>query len=517
MAQKVYKCALYARLSRDDGDKTESDSITNQINLLEGYCGRADDMEIAQHYIDDGYTGTNFNRPAFIRMMEDVDSGKVNCIIVKDLSRFGRDYIDAGKYLERILPMKGVRFIAINDNIDSNKGAYDMLLPIKNIFNSQYARDISGKVRSSFDTKRKQGEFIGAFCSYGYCKDPHDRNHLVIDEGAAKVVQRIFDMFESGIGKDSIARKLNHEGIPCPSEYKRLLGENYKNGLKMDSTTYWTYSTVHRMLRNRMYAGDMVQGKYRRPIMHGKACLQEKEKWLIKENTHEPIISCEQWERVQRLLEVKAKKVEFASEEPLKGFIKCGKCGRKMAIRGDGELTRYSCVSYERYGPSACPKNNIKRNFITRIVLDDLNKMLGEIVNIHGIDFPESAPQYTRITEEEQLEKALERIGRLRLGVYEDYKDGILSKEEYQTYKADYEVKEKQLRLQFDKGDILPKQGSTRSKLWVTKLFEQGRIDELDRVTVAEILDSMYVYPDGRIEINYRFGNTAESRLEHEA
>ncbi|MGN0792228.1 MAG: recombinase family protein [Christensenellales bacterium] len=340
----------------------------------------------------------------------------------EDLSRFGRDYIDTGKYLERILPPKGVRFIAINDGIDSIKGAYDMMLPIKNIFNSQYARDISGKIRSSFDIKRRQGEFIGAFCSYGYCKDPRDHNHLVIDEGAAKVVRRIYDMFESGVGKDSVARKLNQEGIPCPSEYKRMLDENYKNGLKLEGTTYWTYSTVHRMLRNRIYAGDMVQGKYHRPTMHGKAHLQEREKWVVRENTHEPIISIEQWERVQRLLEVKAKKVDFVSEDPLKGFIKCGKCGRSMVIRGKDEKAKYSCGSYERYGPAACPNNKIKRDGIIRIILDDLNAMLSRIVNVRELNVPESASKGVRITEKERLEKALERMSGLRRGVYEDYK-----------------------------------------------------------------------------------------------
>ena len=195
---------------------------------------------------------------------------------------------------------------------------------------------------------------------------------------------------------------------------------------------------------------------------------------------------------------------------------KCNRFTKTIYDKFNGELLSANepvCYRYE----SSQSKNNIKRNFITRIVLDDLNKMLGEIVNIRETDVPESAPKYTRITEEEQLEKALERIGRLRLGVYEDYKDGILSKEEYQTYKADYEAKEKQLRLQFDRGEILPESGRIRSRLWVTKLFEQGRIDELDRVTVAEILDSIYVYPDGRIEINYRFGNTAERDLENEA
>lgn len=258
--------------------------------------------------------------------------------------------------------------------------------------------------------------------SNGYCKDPRDHNHLVIDEGAAKVVRRIYDMFESGVGKDSIARKLNQEGIPCPSEYKRMLDENYKNGLKLEGTTYWTYSTVHRMLRNRIYAGDMVQGKYHRPTMHGKAHLQEREKWVVRENTHEPIISIEQWERVQRLLEVKAKKVDFVSEDPLKGFIKCGKCGRSMVIRGKDEKAKYSCGSYERYGPAACPNNKIKRDGIIRIILDDLNAMLSRIVNVRELNVPESASKGVRITEKERLEKALERMSGLRRGVYEDYK-----------------------------------------------------------------------------------------------
>ena len=177
-------------------------------------------------YVDDGFTGTNFNRPAFKRMLKDIKAGKVNCVIVKDLSRFGRDYIDTGRYLERDFPEMGVRFISVTDSIDSMKQAYDMLLPIKNIFNEQYARDISKKVQTAVKTKQKAGEFIGAFTSYGYKKSPVDKNKLVIDEYSADVVRRIFSLYIQGYGKQKIAKLLNEEGILCPSEYKRAMGLN---------------------------------------------------------------------------------------------------------------------------------------------------------------------------------------------------------------------------------------------------------------------------------------------------
>lgn len=256
-AAPVWRAALYTRLSREDGDKPESDSISNQRALLEDFLSRRPDLCPAGWYADDGYTGTNFDRPGFRRMLGDIEAGQVNCVVVKDLSRFGRDYIDVGRYLERWFPEHGVRFLAVNDGIDSEKGPYDMLLPVKNVFNEQYARDISRKVRSAFRTKQRQGEFIGAFASYGYRKDPDNHNRLVVDPAASAVVARIFTLFEHGMGKVSIAKLLNEEGIPCPSEYKRLNGEKYSNGRRIRSTTYWTYATIHRMLHNQMYIGNM--------------------------------------------------------------------------------------------------------------------------------------------------------------------------------------------------------------------------------------------------------------------
>ena len=279
--------ALYCRLSREDGDRMESDSIGNQRKLLEEYIENHPELTVAECYADDGYTGTNFQRPAFQRMLRDMESGRIRCVLVKDLSRFGRDYIETGRYLERWLPEHGVRFIAVTDNIDSDRGAYDMMMPLKNLFNTQYARDISQKVKSSLHAKQQRGEFIGAFASYGYCKDPQNHNRLVIDPPAAEVVRRIFTLFENGMGKIRIAKQLNEEGIPCPSEYKRLAGEKYRNNHRLAATTDWTYATIHRILQNEMYIGNMERGRDDRLQMHGKARRKDRFQWTVVSGTHE--------------------------------------------------------------------------------------------------------------------------------------------------------------------------------------------------------------------------------------
>ena len=328
---ETWNTAGYLRLSREDGDKSESDSIANQRKLLEQYLAARPELHLVEFYQDDGYTGTSFDRPAFRRMEADIEEGRINCVLVKDLSRFGRDYIEMGRYLERVFPARGVRFIAVNDHVDSRQGRYDMLLPMKNIFNTQYARDISDKVRSAIHTKQQRGEFVGAFPSYGYQKDPANHSRLVIDPAAAQVVRRIFDLFEQGWGKIKIARQLNAEGIPSPSEYKRILGERYHNGRKIGQTTYWTYATIHRILQNQMYAGNMEQGRNCRPTMHGRAVQLERSKWAVVPGTHEAIIGAEQWERVQALLRRRTRQLSFEqNQSPFAGFLRCGDCGRAM-------------------------------------------------------------------------------------------------------------------------------------------------------------------------------------------
>lgn len=503
----VWKTALYMRLSRDDGDKPESDSIANQRSFLESYLKQHPELQLVRHYIDDGYTGTNFNRPEFQTMISDIQKGAINCVIVKDLSRFGRDYIDTGHYLERFFPELGVRFISINDNIDSSNGPHDMLLPFKNVFNEQYARDISRKVKTAIQTKQCSGAFIGAFASYGYHKDPADHNKLIIDPCAAEVVKRIFDLYESGTGKIRIAKVLNEEGIPCPSEYKRLNGERYHNGQRIQNTTYWTYATVHRILQNQIYVGNMEQGRAPRQMIHGKAKQLDRKDWIVVPNTHEAIISAEQWERVQNLLQRDTRSLDFTSNvSPLAGFLRCGDCGRAMSKTNSAGGTYFCCGSYKRYGPTVCSKHSISYRELERIILDDLNKIIATVENLKAlVEETRQQPKKRELqAEKDRLNGKLELLYRKKKTAYEDYQDNLIRREDYLRYKEDYERQETQLEQQLaqletaDEEDIL-------DRPWVESLLKHGKLTELDRTTVAETIQQILIFEDNRIEITYTF------------
>ena len=251
---KDIRAAAYLRLSIEDGDKAESNSIGNQRELIRDFAAERPGLHLVEEYADDGYTGTNFERPGFKRMMEDIKSGKINCIIVKDLSRLGRNYIEMGKYLEQIFPMMGIRFIAINDNYDNanaeSNDSDNIVVPFKNLLNDSYCRDISIKVRSQLDMKRRKGEFIGGYAIYGYCKDERNKNRLVVDEYAADIVRSIYRRKLEGMSAQAIAEQLNSENVLAPSEYKRLCGLNYHSGFKAGTHAKWQAIQVLRMLKN---------------------------------------------------------------------------------------------------------------------------------------------------------------------------------------------------------------------------------------------------------------------------
>ena len=503
----VWRTALYARLSRDDGDKPESDSIANQRKLLERFFAGQAQMELVDFYSDDGYTGYNFDRPDFQRMILDIEAGKVNCVVVKDLSRFGRNYIDVGYYLERWFPKRGVRFIALGDAIDSEKGAYDISLPVKNVVNEQYARDISRKVRSSFQVKQQNGEFIGAFASYGYRKDPEDHNRLLIDPPAAAVVRRIFTLYEQGMGKIRIAKLLNEEKIPCPSEYKRLNGEKYHNGQRLGGTSYWTYATIHRILKNQMYAGRMEQGRAPRQGMHGKTKQLPREQWTVVEGTHEAIIEPDQWERVQTLLQKDTRTLNFEQNvSPFAGFLRCGDCGRAMSKTNHPGGVYYCCGSYKRYGPSVCTRHGIAHRDLEQLVLDDLNKIIASVEDLHALaqEAQEGAKLPDRRAEQERVRGSLNRAQRLRKEAYEDYKDGLISKEDYLHYKKDYQEQEDRLSIQLE--HLQDQEERQEESPWVNELLELGKLTELDRATVAETIKEILVYED-HVEITYNFSD----------
>ena len=509
---RIWNTAAYCRLSREDGDKIESNSIAGQRILLEDTISRDPSLRLAGVYQDDGFTGTNFDRPDFQRMIRDIEAGIINCIIVKDLSRFGRDYITTGHFLERWLPAHGVRFIAVGDNIDSAAGSYDLLLPFKNVFNEQYARDISSKVRSAVRSKQERGQFIGAFASYGYRKSPSDHNRLEIDPVAAQVVRRVFTLFEQGIGKVRIAKLLNAEGIPCPSEYKRLCGDQYRNSTRHDQTTYWTYSTIHRMLQNRIYAGDMEQGRSPRSGMHGRAKKLDKGQWVVVPDTHEAIIPREQFDRVQKLLTQNTWQPDFQQNiSPFAGFLKCGDCGRALCKVTRAGGVYYGCGSYKRYGSTVCSPHSISHRDLEQIVLEDLNRVIASIRDLKALA-EEAAPTPVKrdlTAERERLRGGLDRLYRLKKSAYEDYREGIISKEDFLRYREDYEAQEGQLAAQLEALDQEPEE-SLLDRPWVASLLRHGRLMELDRTTLAETVKEILVFEDGRIEITYRFADDLE-------
>ena len=446
-------------------------------------------------------------------MEEDIRKGAVNCVLVKDLSRFGRDYIEMGRYLERVFPALEVRFIAINDHVDSGQGRYDILLPMKNLFNTQYARDISDKVRSAIKTKQQRGEFVGAFACYGYRKDPNCHGHLLVDPPAAPVVRRIFDLFENGTGKVRIAKLLNEEGIPCPSQYKRILGERYDNGRRLPDTAYWTYATIHRILQNRMYLGTMEQGRYIRPTMHGKAKKQPVKDWVVVEHTHEPIICQSQWERVQSILNARSREMDFTQNlSPFAGLFRCGDCGRAMVKTHRSGGIYYTCGSYRRYGPSVCSKHSIAHAELEQIILADLNQVISSVQNLEELARQAQIPQQHNDQEEQQrLQAGLERIYRLKKSSYEDYREGLVRRQDYLRYKEDYDHQEDALCAQLKL--LEERREDSLAHPWTAALLSQGRLTQLDRITAAESIEKILLFEDGHLEITYTFSEIPKLSL----
>lgn len=291
---KIWNATLYLRLSRDDGDKEESNSITGQRELLRDFIRTRPELREYAVRIDDGFTGSNFDRPSFKKMLEDVKAGRTNCIIVKDLSRFGRNYLDAGEYIEKIFPFLGVRFIAVNDNYDSlgGKNASDeLIIPFKNLINEAYCRDISVKVRTQLEVKRKSGQYIGAFAVYGYLKDDADKNHLIVDEYAADIVRDIFSWKLKGVSPQDIATRLNRSGVLSPMEYKKSLGMKFATSFKANPQAVWSANAVLRVLKNPVYAGVLIQGRETTPSYKESASQSRKANGRSFRTPTKPLLS----------------------------------------------------------------------------------------------------------------------------------------------------------------------------------------------------------------------------------
>ncbi len=502
----MYKVAMYLRISNDDGDKQESNSISSQRSIISAFIDKHDDMVLQGEFLDDGVSGVTFERPGFKRLLEAVDSGAVTCIITKDLSRLGRNYILTGYYLEQYFPVRGVRVIAINDNYDTDNSNLDndFMMPIRNLINASYSKDISKKVKSAIRASQNAGFFIGSFASYGYMKDPQDKHKLVIDEEAAAVVRRIFSLYNQGQGKISIAHILNEEHIPCPSEYKKLKGLRYTNCHRMDYTTYWTYSTVHKLLNNQIYTGCMVQGKSERRTVRGKATIMNSGEWIRVEDTHEAIIDIETWNITQELLKRRGRQPNFRTTVGLfAGFIRCGDCSRAMAKIKHGKEVRYVCGTYKWYTSKQCSSHSIKERLLESLILEKLNE---EFMKLDDKDFSKQKSEKKKVDISKYKDR-LTKLYNLKKDSYEDYRSGLLTKEEYLMYKEDYSKEEALVNGQMTAALRLMGGKDERNE-WIEHLRKYRRIDRLDRGILACILDGITVYENEneiRVDIKLKY------------
>lgn len=522
---KTYHVAIYLRLSQEDGDislsdKNESNSISTQRDLILNYLTQHPELEYTAEFSDDGFTGTNFDRPGFEQMMAAVRKKRVDCIVVKDLSRFGRDYIESGKYIQKIFPMLGVRFIAINDGYDSadtTSQANDFVLPFKNLINDSYCRDISIKSRTNLEVKRRNGEFVNNFAVYGYKRSPDDKHKLVVDEPAAMTVRNIFNWKQEGWNAQRIADYLNKSGVLSPMEYKKKCGFNYRTGFKTRSKAKWSAVAVLRILKNAVYTGVLEQGKTTTPNYKVKVKLYKDEsEWARVENAHEAIITPDQFALVQSLLRMDTYRA--AGEEniyPFSGIIFCADCQSPMTHRTAsyaGKKYEYYICTGNKREKNGCKAHNVRCDVVEQAVLATVQAHIRLAIDIDkamqqvdALDWEQREVRKinTRI---EALEQDIEKFNQLKCNLYEDLKDDLISREEYHSFKADYNQRIAEVNRQISNlvGQRKAVEGGmTTAQSWFAQFRKYENIQQLTRVTIVNLIERVEI--DGNKDVHVKF------------
>lgn len=533
--KKVWKTALYLRLSRDDGTESESNSIASQREILKEYIKRYPDMEIYDIYVDDGYSGTNFDRPDFNRMMDDIYAGRVNCVLVKDLSRFARNYTEGGIYLDKTFVKLGVRFIALNNQIDIGIGginSFNQLVQIgvTNIMNESQAANTSVNVRGTLNLRRQQGKFIGSFPTYGYLKDPDDNHHLIIDEETAPIVRMIFERFIGGESIIGITKDLNEMGIPNPSMYKKQKGFNYRHPCGRSNDGLWPDSSVRRILQNRMYVGDMVQGRNTTYSYKIKQCRAiPKDEWIIVEGTHEPIISQETFDNAQALFNKSIRKSPKKKNVDLfSGLVRCADCKRVMNKKTNqhayGTYHYYRCVTARKLKKSACTNHTIRIDKLEQAVLLTIQNMINTATTMSEL-LTQINNNSARKKESSHIEKALksqiaerEKLVSMITDLYPDWKSGVITVDEYQMLKERLNEK---LRIADEKIASLSKSaeqfqsGITEENEFVARFKKYGNIECLTRPLLTELVEEIFVHEGGDIEVVFKFQDAYAQVVEY--
>ena len=517
---KIWNTTLYLRLSRDDGDKEESNSITGQRDLLRDFLTKHPELWEYTVRVDDGWSGSTFERPNFQKMIEDVKAGRTNCIVVKDLSRFGRNYLDAGEYIEKIFPFLGVRFIAVNDNYDSlgdKKASDDLIIPFKNLINEAYCRDISVKIRSQLEIKRKSGQYLGSFAVYGYQKDPQDKNKLIVDEYAADFVRDIFAWKLEGVSPQDIADKLNQLGVLSPMEYKRSLGMKYTTTFKTNSQALWSAGTVLRVLKNPVYTGVLVQGKETTPSykVHKRVAKPESD-WSVIQNSHGAIIEKKDFDTVQKVLALDTRRgVDDSAVSLFSGMIFCGECGasmvRKVVPAGGRKYYYYICSAHKQN--KSCSPHRMRDTALEEIVFDSLRQHIREVVDMDELlSMTDTAP--LRTAEAQKVQRQLdhkreeyEKLQKLLMSLYENLADGIIDRDEYSRLKQNFAARASEAEKQMDALQetlVSIREHGTETD-WMEQFKTHKGIASLDRAVVVALIDKILIHADNLVEIVYRW------------
>ena len=534
---QTFKVAIYLRLSKEDddlscssGSKNESNSISNQRKLIYDFMKSHPGLELYDEYKDDGKSGSNFDRAEFQRMMKDIEEGKVNCVIVKDQSRFGRDYIDVGKYKEKIFPKLGVRFITINEGYDSLSATSsdDLAFTINSFVYDFYIRDISTKIRTNLTAKKQNGEYAGAFVAYGYVKDSDDKSKLVVDPFAANVVRDIFRWKIEGLSPQNIAIRLNELGIPSPAEYKRLSGSNYKTSFQTSSKAIWSHVSVRRILKNEIYLGVMIQGKRTTPNYKTKTVVTKAEsEWLRVEGTHEAIISARDFELVQELLKDDTHCRSGDITVPVyAGRVYCGDCGatavRKTVSYADKRYVYYVCNA-NKHDKKVCSRHSIREDVLDQVIYQTVRHQIDLL-----LDVDKALSQFESMSWEkhklkqldasiEIQEEAVRKNNMLRLGIYEDLRAGLLDRSEYESLKKELAERIDEAdaaieKLNKEKREILD--GVSRQQSWVEQFRQYESVTELTRPMVIHLIERINIFEDSNIEIVFRHRNQIEEILQ---
>ena len=531
-----FPTAIYVRLSiENSGKDDDGDSIANQISFCKAYLTEHTDLKLYDIYEDNGEKGTNFDRPEFKRMMDDIRSGKVKCVLVKDLSRFGRDYIEAGEYLEKIFPFMGIRFISITDGYDSlncDDAESALMIPLKNMINDVYAKDISRKIITSFRARQEKGEFLPAFAPYGYVKSKEVAYRYEIDQETAPYVRMIFEWKAEGVSHNEICKRLNDMGAVTPARRKVDLGiwraEKYKH-------TVWHGRTIIDIMKNPTYTGCIVYGRIPKSLYEGiKMHRAPEEEWRYVPDAHEPIISQELFDKVQKMFADRAEKFKAKMDEnaPLrelvtnhfKGKIYCGDCGKRMRFVKptdkrypvDQDHAVYVCGGYLDSGYSRCSRHSIRYPVVADAVLAAINMQLELALKQEQLirQMRGSAREKNLIDKYvgqiNYLSQELKKTNSKREALFENFAEGILDEAEYQFAKKKYdeEAKEIEKKLTVEKAkkvqldDIL-----SLSNEWLEAIHKAENVTEIDAGLVKHLVSSVKIFEDNRVEVELYFGD----------